>query len=257
MSKNLRRQLNQPKKGGPNESPAKKRKLKKPDDWLTKLTDKLERVQLTLKQATEAMRKQYNKNKQKTSSNGATTFAPEGTFVYLSTKDWPNVTTVSLHGKNQTGAVEPKWLPRYLGPFEVTEVTGGGNLNRKLMLPKTLLQRLKSNEFHVSKLKPLRDTEFGVDLGKDLPTPPVDENDDNYVIESLHGWQKIPNSKLRKFYIKWQGYEKMEWINEDMMDADETIAEYMSTNPTATTSTKKDARSKSTKRTTINVLISN
>lgn len=114
----------------------------------------------------------------------------------------------------------PKLLPRYMGPFKITEKLGA--VAYKLDLP----VHLKMHPvFHVSLLKPYLAT------GRcQPPPPPVEiEGDFYYKVERVidHRWRRIGRSKPKlEFLVKWLGYahEHDTWEPEINL---ETASEYV------------------------------
>jgi hypothetical protein len=93
-----------------------------------------------------------------------------------------------------------KLLPKWVGPFEVTERIG--KVAYKLDLPPNLKMH---NVFHVQLLKKYRDN------GKMQPPPPPNEIDDSleYEVERVLGQRDVKRGKgtRKEFQVKWLGYE--------------------------------------------------
>jgi hypothetical protein len=93
-----------------------------------------------------------------------------------------------------------KLLPKWVGPFEVTERIG--KVAYKVELPPNLKMQ---NVFHVQLLKKYRDN------GKVQPLPPPIEIDDSleYEVERVLGHREVKRGKkIRKeFLVKWLGYD--------------------------------------------------
>ena len=90
--------------------------------------------------------------------------------------------------------VKRKFLPYYLGPFVVTEISGKNNLNRKLKLSTTLAEKLSTNEFHISKLKPMgeRDEPFTV---ADLIPPHLGADPEIFHVEKICAFEQRAQGK--------------------------------------------------------------
>ena len=90
----------------------------------------------------------------------------------------------------------------------------------------TLSARLKSNEFHIEKLKPAfqRNVPFSVD--QKIPLPP--NKDGEFYIEKVLASR--PKGKSFEYLIKWDGYtgiDSVEWVHErNMSNAREYVDEY-------------------------------
>ena len=134
---------------------------KEAESWLTNLEEKLDKAKSSIQKAHAKMKEQYDKKRTRTTDKGRNVvFAQKGSYVYLTTEDMKNVSTIAREdGVGHDSAIEPKWLPRYLGPFEVLEVCGTSLLNRRLKLPTTLSSRLSTDVFHRQ-----RNGFFGPDL---------------------------------------------------------------------------------------------
>ena len=163
-----------------------------------------------------------------------------------------NVTTIArVDGESHTEGIEPKWLPRYLGPFKVLEVTGGGSLNRRLELPRDLQTRLTKDTFHVSKLKKATDKGSTLDLSSTIPPPTVGEGEsEEHYIEEVMG-HVDDHITGRKFLLKAVGFDDPAdyWL--ESMDncghIEELIEQYFKKTPRQIIANKKDAAAASTK----------
>ena len=225
------------------------------DGWLEKLMKCIEMAKEKLTIAHSKMKEQYDKGRTKTKDKGKNVvFAQKGTSVYLSTADMKNVSTVARAAGGKEGAIEPKWLPRYLGPYEVLEVCGGEKLNRKLKLPHDLQIRLGADTFHVSKLKSAPTAGQTLDLSQTIP-PPVKGNGDveEFYIEKIMG-HVDDGPRGRKFLLKAVGFNDPNdyWFEseKELENAQELIEEYLRGTPRELVSTRKMARQLSTKRPT-------
>jgi hypothetical protein len=93
-----------------------------------------------------------------------------------------------------------KMLPKWVGPFELTERIG--KVAYKLNLPPNLKMH---NVFHVHLLKKYQDN------GKVQPPPPTIEIDDSleYEVGRVLGHRKVKRGKgtRKEFLVKWLGYE--------------------------------------------------
>jgi hypothetical protein len=232
-----------------------KRRKKDPSlTWLSSLQSKLELARDHLVRAHEDMKQSYDQRHRPTKhTDGTTTFAPKGSRVYLSTADLKNVTTLSKDaGGGMVGPIEPKWLPVYLGPFEVLEECGNNNLNRRLKLTATLKQRLASDVFHVSKLKTCLEDGSTVDLSRTIPPPVLTENgEQTYYVERIIG-HTDEGRKGRSFKVQGVGYHDEEdywWVHEnDMENARERMKTYFEGTPRLIVATRRQAADKSQKR---------
>ena len=199
------------------------------------------------------MKEQYDKKRTKTKDKGQNVvFAQKGSSVYLSTKDMKNVSTVARASGGQEGAIEPKWLPRYLGPYEVLEVCGGDKLNRRLKLPRDLHSRLGADTFHVSKLKAASTAGQTLNLSETLPPPTLKEGgDEQFYIEKILG-HVDDGPRGRKFLLKAVGFNdpKDHWFEseKELENSGTLIAEYLQGAPRELVATRKMARQLSTKR---------
>jgi hypothetical protein len=114
-----------------------------------------------------------------------------------------------------------KLLPKWVGPFEVTEEIG--KVAYKLDLPPNLKMH---NVFHVQLLKCQDD-------GKVQPPPLPIEIDDSleYEVERVLGHRKIKRGKgtRKEFLVKWLGYEHEHntWEPEKhLTDCEDLLADY-------------------------------
>jgi hypothetical protein len=126
---------------------------------------------------------------------------------YLLTKDvvklnsmWDKKSFVSTINFKPAHPGTRKLLPKWVGPFEVTERIG--KVTYMLDLPPNLKMH---NVFHVQLLKKYRDN------GKVQPPPPPVEIDDSleYKVERVLRHRKVKRGKgtTKKFLVKWLGYE--------------------------------------------------
>ena len=200
------------------------------------------------------MKEQYDRKRVKTKDKGRNVvFAQKGSRVYLSTEDMKNVSTVARQdGVGHDTAIEPKWLPRYLGPFEVLEVCGQSSLNRRLKLPTTIRERLSTDTFHVSKLKMASNRKQTLDLSETIP-PPTETNgdDEKFYVEAITG-HVDEGRKGRWYQVKGVGYSNPEdywYVHEnDMQNLQEFLKDYLDGQTREIVGTKKFAKELSTKR---------
>jgi len=225
------------------------------DAWLATLECAIHRAKTNLNKAHQAMKDQYDKHRIKTKDGGRNVvYAQKGSHVYLSTTDMKNISTISRAGGGHSDAIEPKWLPRYLGPFEVLEVAGGeSQLNRKLKLPKDLYDRLQADTFHVSKLKMASKSHQTLDLSNTIPPPVLNYGDDEeYYVEEILG-HVDDGPRGRKFLLKAVGFNDPNdhWFEseKDLEHLKDMIKEYLSKAPKELIATKKMAATRSSKRT--------
>jgi hypothetical protein len=142
-----------------------------------------------------------------------------------------------------------------MGPFEVLEVCGTSDLNRKLHLSPTLQETMKSNIFHVSKLKTAWERTRTFDVTTDVPPPTKEDHDGlkEYYVEKIVSYEDRRNG--RYFRIKWEGYdsEYNTWEHESLLtNAQERVQEYFKGNPNAEAvnpSTKNRLKQKKEKQT--------
>ena len=201
------------------------------EKWLEKLANNVQNASEMLLKAQEYYAKQYNKGRAKQDRN----LFPVGSKVYLRSSDLQNLETIGREQAEGTNeAVKRKFLPVFLGPFEVLEITGTSELNRKLNLSPTLQTRLKGDEFHVSKLKQafFRTNEF--EVTDELPPPAVDKdkNEIEYHVEKIVAYEETQHG--RRFRVKWVGYKSNHnmWVNErDLLNAQERVREFMKNKP--------------------------
>jgi len=210
--------------------------------WLSKINEQMETAKENLNRAYKKSKAQYDKcRKPMRDKEGKIKFAPVGSQVYLSTKEMPNLETVSQQAQADGHAEElkRKFLPTFVGPYEVTAVTGKGDLNRELKLPEKMKQKLKEkgNVFHVDRLKeahPNPTQQFNLD--GELPPPTLQQEsaveEEEFFIEKIIQWKDQTNG--RWFRVKFVGYDVSEnmWYHEqNLPNAQELIKEFMEKNP--------------------------
>ena len=224
--------------------------------WLNQLTENVADAKEAIVRAHTEMKLHYDKRHRTTSDkDGNPVFAKKGDFVLIRTADLKNVATLGRDvEEGLTGAIEPKWLPVYIGPFEVIEVCGNEDLNRKLKLSTQLYDRLQYDEFHVSQLKELVQRKNAVDLAETLPPPSLTKDDnEEYYIEKILGHCDI-GKKGRIFKVKGHGYNDPSdhwWVPEDdMKHAESKVKEYFKdvANVRVINWTRQQAAAQSTKR---------
>jgi hypothetical protein len=229
----------------PNESKDKRRKLDAGEQWLDKLANYWLTAQTKLRQTFN----RYEKWSNKTRSDVKDIF-PVGSRAYLSTRELQNLSTIGRETEEGMDEhAKRKLLPFYMGPYEVLEVTGKNNLNRKLELPLTLKERLKSDIFHIEKLKPVGEREEPFSESETLP-PPKHLNGEFYVEKILAFEQRAQG---KRYLVKWEGYpsEKNTWEWEwDVENAQERIADFFKTKPTEKNPVRRSGRKR-------NVLLAN
>ena len=225
-----------------------KQKEKQADDWLEQMRLKIDAAQERLKEAHAATKAQYDKHrKPMRDSDGQIKFAPVGSKVYVSTAEMPNLQTVSENDRKDghTGELKRKFLPTFIGPYEILRVCGHGDLNRKVALPATLKAKLKGTDvFHVDRLKAAHwNPEKGLSLSDDLPPPTmaagqgqdaarVNDDEQHFYVERVVAWQDHKNG--RQFKVRFKGYDQesdLWYSQEDLPHAKEAIAKFMQTNP--------------------------
>ena len=112
-----------------------------------------------------------------------------------------------------------KFLPRFIGPFQVKEQIGP--VAFRLDVPTTM--KTTHNVFHVSLLKPFKLRE-GEAI---IPEPIVVNGEEEFVVEALKGrrlkTRATKNKKHRKqvtqkyeYLVRWEGYGKEhdQWVTE-------------------------------------------
>jgi transposase InsO family protein len=166
--------------------------------------EKLEKLRTDLKEhwrnATESMTKHYNK------SHTPLTLK-KGSLVGLSTKN------LRLKGSR-------KLLPRFIGPFRITEAIG--TQAYRLSLPEQY-DRIH-NVFHVSLLEPW--TKSHSDEAESMPMPDL-EDEEEYEVEEVKDECEIQNEV--HFLVKWKGWpsEYNQWVSEeDMANAKQAIHKF-------------------------------
>jgi Chromo (CHRromatin Organisation MOdifier) domain/Integrase core domain len=141
-----------------------------------------------------------------------------GDQVLLSTKN--------IRLKRGTGVL--KLLPRWIGPFPVTEVVSA--LAYRLELPESLKIH---PVFHVSLLKPYRPSER-----RQPPPPPLlltDEDDDIYEVQAIIDDRQVSRrggTKKTQYLVVWKGYgpEHNSWEpDENLENARSAIKKYLRT----------------------------
>lgn len=133
--------------------------------------------------------------------------------VTFSTGDKVLLSTRNIKLKRPDGHLStPKLMPRFIGPFTVTQVIGKGAY--RLDLPETL-KRLH-DVFNVCLLKPYYDD------GRAHPPGPIPELADQgelFLIDTVLGHRIVKRGKrnIRQYLIKWAGYgtEHNSWEPED------------------------------------------
>ena len=112
---------------------------------------------------------------------------------------------VMLSTKNLKFRVGVKKLhPKYLGPFEITEMVGSSNNAVRLRLPSSY-HRIHP-VFHVSLLKPFHE---GSSFKPLPPEPEVEDGMPYYKVERILGTRvrKVGRRKVQEFLIQWVGYD--------------------------------------------------
>ena len=224
------------------------------DAWLSNLSEKIEKAKTSMLEAHAKMKEQNDKKRVRTTDKGHNVvFAQKGTFVYLTTEDMKNLSTVARQdGIGHDTAVEPKWLPRYLGPFEVVEVCGESKLNRRLKLPTSLQERLTTDIFHVSKLKMASRRGQTLDLSETIPPPAKSgDEDEEFYVEAITG--HVDNGKKGRWYqVRGVGYANPQdywYVHEyHMQNLQELLKAYLQGIPREIAGTKKQIAELSTKR---------
>ena len=210
---------------------------KEAETWLTRLRTHLTDAKWELEKSYKSYKKQHDSKKRRTKdASGEVMFAPVGSMVYLATKDMQELSTIARDAGDGQDEEMRKFLPLYLGPFEVTRICGTDDLNRQLKLSPTLQETMKSDIFHVSKLKIAwqRDAVFYVNT--DIPPPPKEnkEGEHEFFVEKIINCEDRQNG--RYFRVKWQGYNEAwnTWEHESNMEnAKAKVTQFLKKNLTA------------------------
>jgi hypothetical protein len=142
-------------------------------------------------------------------------------MVYLSTTDIMELGTIARESQQgQDESMIKKFMPLYIGPYEVLEVCGHDKQNRKLKITETLRSRFKhkgSDTFHVSKLKTAWSRANDFDITNDLPPPSTIVNgEEEFHIENIVEYDCQNDGNY--FRIKWLGYENTTIEHESMLE---------------------------------------
>jgi hypothetical protein len=224
-------------------NPQKKKKQKEADAWLTQVDTLLTRAKRNIAETHRVRAEYYDKFRRPVKdTQGNIKFAPKGSMVYLASADLSNETAAQQdRAEGHVDEVQRMLLARYLGPYRVAEVCGKAQLNRRLELPDDLKSKLKSDVFHVDRIKEAFVTDEKFEIGDTLPPPALREDgasDDEpeYSIEAIEAWRE--DAKGRWFYVKYTGYSRKynQWQHqENLPHAQKKIKEFMETNPRPTT----------------------
>ena len=127
-----------------------------------------------------------------------------------------------------------KFLPTYIGPFEVLKVCGKCELNRQIKLTPTLAETAKSDIFHVSKLKMAynRKELFDTSLHIPAPTKKNADGEDEYYVKQVIAYEERKNG--RYYRVLWEGYDDEwdTWEHESLLEnAQERVKEFMQNYP--------------------------
>ena len=203
---------------------AEKKAWKSGEQWLTDLDKMWTQANAQLDKSHEQHAKYYNKKRR----NERETFAV-GKYVYLRSLDLPNRETIAKEtDKNPDDLTKRKFLPVFIGPFKILEVCGHGRLNRRLELSKSLLERLKSDTFHIEKLKPAHPRNGPFSIMDPIPIPMTTQGE--FFIEKIVSFRETPR-KGKEFQVKWLGYngaEGLVWLKESEMDnAQDLVKEFL------------------------------
>jgi hypothetical protein len=169
-------------------------------------------------------------------------------MVYLSTTDIMELGTIARESQQgQDESMIKKFMPLYIGPYEVLEVCGHDKQNRKLKITETLRSRFKhkgSDTFHVSKLKTAWSRANDFDITNDLPPPStIIDGEEEFHVEKIIEYDCQNDGNY--FRIKWLGYENTTIEHESMLEnAQETLKKFMATNPTPVNLSRRQRREK-------------
>ena len=169
-----------------------------PEEYKAQMALLLDRARKLLKQAQD-QQKAYADSKRSAVPEGIR----EGKDVLLSTRN------LRLHWRGTT-----KFMPRYIGPFTITEQVNPAAY--RLKLP----EEMKIHDvFHVSLLKPYYHS------GRYQPPPPAVfvENLPEYQIQSVIDHRSTPGYEIQ-YLISWKGHgpERNTWENESDLTCDDT-----------------------------------
>jgi hypothetical protein len=124
--------------------------------------------------------------------------------VEIKVGDQVLLNTANLRRNNKDGI--RKFMPRWIGPFQVKAVTG--EVNVQLDLPAEW-KRLH-DVFHISLVKPYLQREGDQVKPAAKPPPPVDWLNDEplYEVESIIGHERKGSGKRQQlhFLVRWKGY---------------------------------------------------
>jgi len=218
-------------------SAAEKKAISNGDGWLTKLHKNWVEAQAHVRESYRKHERFYDRHHKDTSL-----WYPVGSKVYLRSRDLSLTTAGRETILGQDEYVKRKFLPYYLGPFVVTEISGKNNLNRKLKLSTTLAEKLSTNEFHISKLKPMgeRDEPFTV---ADLIPPHLGADPEIFHVEKICAFEQRAQGK--RYLIKWEGYPssantwEWEW---NLENAEERLRDFYKTRPTEKNPSRRSTR---------------
>ena len=188
------------------------RDLAKPTQDVPAVSDYIQRIQDNVALARD--RHAAAKTKQTTYANRKRRPDPEykvGNKAYLETKD------LRLHVKQKGRSA--KFYSRYVGLFEITK-SQPETSNYTLNLPEEYQIYPK---VHARRLKPALDNDPILFPGRVPPKPPpIDAEDNQYLIETILDHRTLKHSKKREFLVHWEGYSDVEdsWIKEQDIDCE-------------------------------------
>lgn len=183
---------------------------KSAQQWLSELQRLWAKAQRNLEISHKKNKKYYDMKHRRTKDvDGNVIFAPEGSYVYLTTRDLPNLTTIARESRDEDENMKRKLMQTFIGPFKVLKVCGANDLNRQLELSPTLkraLNKTDSDIFHVSKLKVAHNRPQVFDASLNLPPPDEydEEGEQIYHVEKIMNYEDRPEG--RYFKCRWWGY---------------------------------------------------
>ena len=163
----------------------------------------VEKKQQILQQAILELKKAQERQKKYYDSKRRNVFFRPGDFVFLSTKNL-NLKHLKENELDSDHANKRKFLPRWIGPFEVLERLYETSNNYRLKLPP-----------HMSRVHPVFNVELlkkdiesslkfqGRDVIKNLPIILDDEGERLYVIQALKDKRKI--GRRTQYLVQWSG----------------------------------------------------
>jgi hypothetical protein len=228
---------------------AQKKAQKLGDQWLTDLHDMWVKAQVTVRKTYTKYQKYHDDGKYDSRHQ-----YPVGSRAYLSTRDLQDPVTIGReHKLGIDDQAKRKLLPFFIGPFEVLEVCGTQGLNRRLALSTTLNERLGTDVFHISKLKPAGESDEPFTV-MDVKPPKNPSGEDH--VEKILAFEQRAQGK--RYLVKWERWDRpedntweWEWVLEN---AQEKLREFHRGNPQPVNPTRAQRRSTRARRKTIQLV---